>query len=308
VAVKYPFDEDARNLAPEDGSGGVVMTAEWYDNQEWPEPVPAGSVSQELPAPPPEQSAPGKVALQFGPRDPSPDKKSKGKVKRARTDSGYSSCGEDMSVEELRAEWMLKRLQKSQESVECHETSADDEVSRTDGAQVLASGISCSSDARRLSGASVSSAGTASAASALNQEATLTQEITTTCVEALFRCGGSSRPSVASSSYTNFDDPTCTMQEVQCEVLGLFSSDLPKRVASQQEACDIGDEQGPSPQKQLDFEIFQETNFSAPEQWAGDALFTGGLENASIGCSGEPELHSSAMQVWGDSELDMAMS
>ena len=34
----------------------------------------------------------------------------------------------------------------------------------------------------------------------------------------------------------------------------------------------------------------------------------GGLENAPIVCSGEPELHSSAMQVWGDSELEMAMS
>lgn len=152
---------------------------------------------------------------------------------------------------------MLRRLEVAVdvEADACGEQAAE---SREEGACrgsaiAVSSHAACSSSSEiiRSNGANaidVACLGEDLSASETATEDTATEEVTTTCIRALLRESRSSRPSLASrASFVSsarpslassaFEDPTYTMQEVQREVLGLFSSSSPTQVAEVMQAA-----------------------------------------------------------------------
>lgn len=181
---------------------------------------------------------PNKAPLVFGPQDPSKEHASKSC--RSRRSRASRASGEDISVEELRVQWMHARLNVTQEG-EVHPVFNDIQEMPEER----------HADTQRLSGISAASMDVISLASSRsrgvdthNECTGFTQEVTTSCVERLL---GDSRPSLASSMASRpsvassaFEEPTYTMQEVQREVLSLFSSDSSKEQASDPTVSPVG--------------------------------------------------------------------
>merc|ERR1711865_142807 len=142
---------------------------------------------------------------------------------------------------------------------------------------------------------------------------TFEQEVTTTCVRSLLR---DSRATSRASSIgsTAFEEPTYTMQEVQREVLGLFSSDSPRWVAmiphiaapdsqSKLPHCEpLVMEQNPS------LNVFQEDDIDhcAGGLFARQAAVKSPLGGGGVGL-GSTAVHT-GMMVWGDGEFNAAMN
>jgi len=230
-------------------------------------------------------TSPARRALDFGPRDPSKSHAEQKSIKK-KTSTHFHGQVEDISVEELRAQFLLSRKEQTRDcEVEIKDANAgamsaavDEKTDVQSGSKNPDSSIAASStnadgsedhkssgragttSASRESVASASSAGGNS-----NGECTA-GEGTMTCVRDLMRCSNSSAPSRRSSM--GFDEPTYTMQDVQLEVLGMFA-DSPKGDAPplvelfSTSSADMVSQLGACPEPVPSFEVFQDDAMSS---------------------------------------------
>lgn len=272
--------------------------------------IPSASSSKMPSASSSRQGSPANKVLEFGPRDPAKDILRKSIKKRSRTGSEASFMGEDISVEELRAQLVFLRKEEESEKYEATEENAasmstayDVQTDRLDSHASASSSAVAVTNVGRLSVAS----STTSVGDFNEGTAALTQEITTTCVRDLLRDSRSSKPSRNSSvTSMNFDEPTYTMLDVQREVLGLFA-DSPKGTSpcSNADAQEVPSRQGMSSQPVSSFEVFQETEVEqpVPRQLLADMGSSSPLRGigGAVRQFGQP---SDGLTIWTDTEFD----